>query len=93
MIHSRPLSVWKQLRRVLSIQSACHLGEPDYENLYAFNASSRMRLGPESPTLGIGESGKYSKSLGRVTQVLPHAAPFLMCSPTPHRPPGCRGPH
>lgn len=70
MVHKRTLETWKQLQHILSIQNVCHAGEPDYENLYAFNASSRWRSGPEYPTLGIGESGQYSKSLGRVTQAV-----------------------
>ena len=69
MIHKRSLQTWKELQHLLSVQEVCHVGEPDYENLYSFNGSSRMRLGPESPTLGMGE-GKYGKSAGRVTQAV-----------------------
>jgi hypothetical protein len=70
----RPLHVWKQLQYLLSVQDVCHRGEPLYEHLYAFNASSRLRLGPEDPLLGISDSSggghRYSKSLGRVTQAV-----------------------
>jgi hypothetical protein len=44
-VRKRPLSVWKELQYILSVQNVCHVGEPDYENLYAFQASSRMKLG------------------------------------------------
>ena len=76
MIRRRPLHVWKRLQFLLSVQNVCHKGEPNYEHLYAFNASSRLRLGPEDPLLGTNTdtsgSGnhRYSKSLGRVTQAV-----------------------
>jgi hypothetical protein len=43
-VHRRPLSVWKELQYILSIQNVCHAGEPDYDNLYAFQRSSRMKV-------------------------------------------------
>ena len=47
MVHRRPLHVWSQLLHMLAIQLACHLGEPDYEHLYEFNATDRVKCGPE----------------------------------------------
>jgi Protein of unknown function (DUF3431) len=69
MVRRRPLSMWKELQYILSTQNVCHAGEPDYDNLYSFNASSRMRLGPEDPALGMG-IGKYGGSPGRLTQAV-----------------------
>ena len=45
-IHKRPLSTWKKLYKILSQQSACHLGEPDYENLYDYKKWGN-KPGPE----------------------------------------------
>jgi hypothetical protein len=53
IVRKRSLKVWKELQYVLSVQNVCHAGEPDYENLYSYAASSRMKLGPEDPELGI----------------------------------------
>jgi hypothetical protein len=58
-VRKRPLGVWKELQFILSVQDKCHEGEPDYENLYAFNRSSRMKLGPELPTLGMNKDKRY----------------------------------
>ena len=52
MIHKRPLSTWEKLFQILANQTQCHAGDPDYENLYAFNRSSRLEVGPEPPDLG-----------------------------------------
>mmetsp|Transcript_34978 Transcript_34978/g.33255 ORF Transcript_34978/g.33255 Transcript_34978/m.33255 type:complete len:314 (+) Transcript_34978:98-1039(+) len=70
VVHKRSLKVWKELQYILSVQNVCHVGEPDYENLFAYQATSRMKLGPEDPTLGMEQrSGKYtSKAPGRITQ-------------------------
>mmetsp|Transcript_15124 Transcript_15124/g.25220 ORF Transcript_15124/g.25220 Transcript_15124/m.25220 type:complete len:244 (+) Transcript_15124:33-764(+) len=47
MIRKRPLHVWKDLLRIIGVDNACHLGEPDYENLYFFNKTGRAKLGAE----------------------------------------------
>ena len=69
MIHRRTLQTWKDLQYLLSVNSVCHVGDPDYENLYSFNASGRVKVGPENTALGMG-SGKYGKSPGRLTQAV-----------------------
>ena len=69
-VKRRSLAEWKHLQDILSTQNVCHVGEPDYDNLYAFNASSRMRVGPEDPLLGTSGKGRYGNSLGRVTQAV-----------------------
>lgn len=73
MIRKRSLEEWKVLRDVLSKQDTCHKGNPDYEHLYAFNASQRMELGPEDPELGMEKNThrrKYGSFAGRLTQAL-----------------------
>lgn len=67
-VRKRPLSVWKELQFVLSIQNVCHAGDPDYKNLFAFHASQKMKLGPEDPFLGMGQGANNRKAPGRVTQ-------------------------
>lgn len=47
MVHRRPLHVWSELLRILAIQDTCHIGEPDYEHLQYFNATGRIKVGPE----------------------------------------------
>jgi hypothetical protein len=71
-IHKRPLEEWKRLRDLLSRNDVCHKGDPDYEHLFAFNASSRLELGPEDPELGVKHTSKnkYHHVLGRLTQAL-----------------------
>ena len=49
--------------------SSKNTGEPDYENLFAFNHSQRVRVGPEPSDLGHG-GGKYGGSPGRLTQAV-----------------------
>ena len=42
----RPLSVYKKLLNILNEQEVCHIGEPDYDNLYATKRLGR-NVGPE----------------------------------------------
>jgi hypothetical protein len=49
-VRARPLHVWKKLLKVIGEQPACHLGEPDYENLYAYKITHE-RVGPEPSSL------------------------------------------
>ena len=49
-VRERPLRVWKKLLQIIGEQPACHLGEPDYENLYAFR-STKIQVGPEPSSL------------------------------------------
>lgn len=55
-VRERPLRVWKKLLQIIAEQPACHLGEPDYENLYAFR-STKNRVGPE-PSSIMGSTRK-----------------------------------
>ena len=56
MIHKRPLRVWKELLHVIAMQPKCHIGEPDYENLFEFNRTGRVKM-PEKLYYSIyGES-------------------------------------
>ena len=50
MVHRRPLKVWKKLLSIVYEQDVCHIGEPDYEHLYAFHLM-KLRLGPEEPSI------------------------------------------
>ena len=56
MIHKRPLHVWKDLLRVIAMQPLCHMGDPDYENLYAFNRTGRIKMPEKLHYLRFGES-------------------------------------
>ncbi len=47
MVHKRPLSVWKQLLRIMNEQDVCHEGEPEYDNLYAYLYERPEKVGPE----------------------------------------------
>jgi hypothetical protein len=47
MVRKRPLKVWQDLLRIIGVQDACHVGEPDYENLHFFNKTGRARAGAE----------------------------------------------
>ena len=44
MIHKRPLHVWKELLHVIAMQPKCHMGELDYENLFEFNRTGRVKM-------------------------------------------------
>ena len=56
MIHKRPLHVWKELLHIIAIQPMCHMGELDYENLFEFNRTGRVKR-PEKLYYSIfGES-------------------------------------
>jgi len=49
MVHKRPLHVWSDLLKMIAIQDTCHIGEPDYENLYTYNNFGKEKVGPEKP--------------------------------------------
>ena len=65
----RPLRVWQRLRDILSVQDQCHVGEPDYENLYAYIKSQRWKLGEEPVNLSTGKPGS-APGYGRYTQAV-----------------------
>eukprot|EP01032_Pedospumella_encystans_P029374 gene29374-33172_t len=47
MVHKRPLHVWKELLQIIAMQPMCHMGEPDYENLFEFNRTGRVNKSSE----------------------------------------------
>ena len=51
-IRTRPLRIWKKLLQIIGEQPACRIGEPDYDNLFAFKTSQK-KVGPE-PSTGVG---------------------------------------
>ncbi len=59
MIHKRPLRVYKELLQIIAMQPKCHMGEPDYENLYEFNRTGRVKS-VEKPY--YEKFGEYSTS-------------------------------
>jgi hypothetical protein len=69
-IHRRPLNVWQTLLHVLGNQTVCHVGEPDYANLYAFNRSSRWEVGPEPVDIHGKHIYSHIQSNGLFTQAL-----------------------
>lgn len=86
----RPLHVWKRLRDILSVYDQCHLGEPEYDNLYSYIKSQRWKLGPEPVNLSTGKPGS-APGYGRYTQAVAaeHLAhvifgehPLVMTAPT-----------
>ena len=70
MIHKRPLKFWKDVWQMLGNQSRCHFGEPDYENLYAFNRSSRTEVGPEPQYINGRHHYNHIQDNGLFTQAL-----------------------
>jgi len=70
-IRSRPIRMWKQLLNIFGLQDACHYGEPDYEHLYWFNQTGRVRVGPEPAHMTLyGEHPVKSPGYGRLTQAV-----------------------
>lgn len=66
MVHKRPLRVWKDLLNIIGVQDACHVGEPDYESLYYFNHTGRVKIGPEPRFIAAhGEDSKTASGTGR----------------------------
>jgi hypothetical protein len=65
MVKKRPLHVWKQLLHIINEQDVCHVGEPDYAHLYAYN-KTQLKSGPE-PTSFVGFE-KAGKGYGALTQ-------------------------
>ena len=43
MIHKRPLHVWNELLHIIAVQPKCHMGELDYEHLFEFNRTGRVK--------------------------------------------------
>lgn len=59
MILKRPIQIWKKLLKIIGEQTVCHIGEPDYNNLYAFRKHHQM-VGPEQPNIASeGESAAH----------------------------------
>lgn len=59
MILKRPLRIWKALLKIIGEQTVCHIGDPDYNNLYAFRKRKQI-VGPEQPNLITeGESAAH----------------------------------
>ena len=71
IIRKRSLESWKKMHSMLGEADVCHSGELDYEHLYSFNQSSRMKFGPETADFGMDAGRKkYGNSPGRLTQAL-----------------------
>ena len=68
MVHRRPLAVWKRLMSMLGESPVCHSGEPDYENLHAFQ-KKKIKIGPE-PSLLPDTEYTSSPGTGRMTQAV-----------------------
>lgn len=68
-VHRRPLNVWKKLLSMLGQNDVCHHGEPDYDNLFAYQ-KSHDRVGPEPSELDSeGEGVRFGvKGWGRTVQ-------------------------
>lgn len=92
MVHERPLDVWKKLLLVIGEQPACVLGEPDYENLYAYYINNKQKVGPEPEMYTLGDRRhQLVKKNGVTTQggAMEHLAhvvyghhPLVMPAPT-----------
>lgn len=65
MIRRRPLKVWKKLLEIIGVQDVCHVGEPDYANLYA-----QDRIGPEQADVAVLGEGPHNKGWGHWTQAM-----------------------
>jgi hypothetical protein len=50
MVRRRPLETWRKLLRIINEQDVCHIGEPDYENLYTYRREKK-KVGPEPSTI------------------------------------------
>lgn len=87
VIHRRPLSVWKSLLKIIgeatpqslnSIaystsgqQEVCHVGEPDYKNLYAYYKLMQhgdSLPGPETPNIAVRGESETNPGIGKHTQ-------------------------
>ena len=61
MIRKRPLHVWKELLQIIAMQPKCHMGEPDYENLFEFNRTNRVKSPEKLYYEKFGESVNNQK--------------------------------
>jgi len=68
MIRRRSLETWKNLSLILSQQSACHQGEPEYDFLHAYN-KNKIKRGPEPSLLPDFEFSR-EPGTGRFTQAV-----------------------
>lgn len=89
MIHTRPLHVWKELLHIIAMQPLCHMGEPDYENLFEFNRTGRVKVREQPYYEKFNEhahSQKGSYVQGHAGEHLNHVIfghkPFNMTPPT-----------
>ena len=64
------MSAWKELLRIVGEQSVCHIGEPEYTELYAHAGRKNFtKAGKETPTIvEVGEApgtgfGRYTQGL------------------------------
>ena len=57
MVHRRPLHVWQRLLEVVGVQQACHLGEPDYDNLHAYARVKAAMLRRQQPASSLHQVG------------------------------------
>ena len=74
MVHKRPLHVWKELLQIIAMQPKCHMGEPDYENLFEFNRTGRVKSSEQLFYEKFGESLTNQKG----SYVQGHAGEHLM---------------
>mmetsp|Transcript_31786 Transcript_31786/g.43381 ORF Transcript_31786/g.43381 Transcript_31786/m.43381 type:complete len:142 (+) Transcript_31786:557-982(+) len=74
-VRQRPLSVWKSLYEIITLQDVCHKGQPDYSQLFA-----SKHIGPEQPM----ENGRHTQ--GNAMEHLAHVVyghyPLEMPKPT-----------
>jgi hypothetical protein len=90
MVLNRPLSVWKQLLKIINEQDVCHIGEPDKTHLSIVRRDKNLaRTGPEKVVYIL--PGGIKESNGRTIQggAMEHLAhvvfgdkPLHMPSPT-----------
>jgi hypothetical protein len=66
MVHRLPLSSWKKLLKLVYEQDTCHIGEPNYEHLFAFKLHPEQ-IGPEPPTITV-MGDKPERGYGAHTQ-------------------------
>lgn len=50
MVQKRPKRIWQQLLKIVNEQDVCHIGEPDYEDLYTYK-KNRKKVGPEPSSI------------------------------------------
>eukprot|EP01041_Mallomonas_annulata_P007693 gene7693-15745_t len=67
-VRERPHSFWKELYEIIGVQNACHLGEPDYHNLYAYYHKNEIKVGAEPSALRAFDEDMNTAGYGRHTQ-------------------------